>query len=232
MPKVYLIPCPLAPDTQFSHLCPEGQAAIKDAQVFFVEELKTARRFISSLKLGLVIEELVFEQVNKDTNQAQILAFVKKYAGKNIGVISEAGCPAIADPGSLVVEVGHKLGYQIIPVPGPSSVFLALMASGFNGQSFTFNGYLPIDQTPKITALKRLEALAQQGTTQIFMETPYRNNQFVKLMLEHLAPNTKLCIACNVTAPDQYIVSKTISEWKNDRNIIDLHKLPVIFLLK
>lgn len=232
MPKLFLIPCVLAPDTQNSHLAPMTKEIVKHTTVYFVEELRTARRFISSLKLGLVIEDLIFEQLDKDTPIDKVKALFNKYKGQDIGVISEAGCPAIADPGSLAVQVAHKLNYPVVPIPGPSSIFLALMGSGFNGQQFTFNGYLSIKSPDKKKELKNLEALAHKGNTQIFMETPYRNNQLLTDILETCHPNTNLCIVCNLTANDEYIKTKTIGEWKKDKSVKDLHKLPTIFLLK
>jgi 16S rRNA (cytidine1402-2'-O)-methyltransferase len=232
MPKIYLIPCPLAPENGEQFLAPITKEIVKNVSVYFVEEIKTARRFLSSLKLGLVIENLIFEQLNKDTSTESVRKLFQKYPSQDIGIISEAGCPAIADPGSLAVEIGHQQGYQIVPIPGPSSIFMALMASGFNGQGFSFNGYLSIDNNQKIKELKQLEALAQKGMTQIFMETPYRNNQLLETILKVCSPNTKLCIACNLTANDQFIETKSIQEWLKVKDLKDLHKLPTIFLLK
>ena len=232
MPKLFLIPCNLAPDTQNSHLPPVIKEIIQHTGVYFVEELKTARRFISSLRTGLVIENLLFEQLNKDTSIDQTRAFFKKYSGKDIGILSEAGCPAIADPGSLAVQVAHELNYTVVPLPGPSSVFLALMASGFNGQGFTFNGYLNIDKAKRVADLKILEGLAQKGITQIFMETPFRNNQMLESILDTCHPQTKLCIACNLTSTEEYIKTLSIEKWRTKKDRKDLHKLPTIFVLK
>lgn len=232
MPKLFLIPCSLAPDTQSSHLAPIGNEIIKHTKVYFVEELKTARRFISSLRLGLVIEELIFEQLNKDTTLDQVRKLFQKYPKEDIGIISEAGCPAIADPGSLAAQIAHELEYQVVPIPGPSSLFLALMASGFNGQGFAFSGYLNLDRAKRNIEIKQLELLAQKGQTQIFMETPYRNNQLLESLLETCHPQTRLCVACNLTSPDEYIKSQSVEKWRKDSNKKDLHKLPTIFLLK
>jgi 16S rRNA (cytidine1402-2'-O)-methyltransferase len=232
MPKLFLIPCVLAPDTQHDYLAPITKEIVKNTNVYFVEELRTARRFISSLKLGLTIEDIIFEQLDKDTPIDAVKSLFNKYKNQDIGVISEAGCPAIADPGSLGVLVAHHIDYQVVPIPGPSSIFLALMGSGFNGQQFTFNGYLNIKSPEKKKELRQLETLASKGTTQIFMETPYRNNQLLEDILDTCNGNTKLCIACNLNATDEYIKTKSIAEWKKDKSRKNLHKLPTIFLLK
>ena len=232
MPKLFLIPCNLAPETQHTHLAPITKEIVKNTTVYLVEELKTARRFISSLRVGHVIEELTFEKLDRKTSIDETRALFKKYKGQDLGVISEAGCPAIADPGSLAVQVAHELGYQVVPIPGPSSIFMALMASGFNGQGFAFNGYLPIDKTPRAKALQQLEALANRGMTQIFMETPFRNNQMLETIIDTCSPNTMLCVACNLSSGEEYVKSKSISKWRLDQNRKDLHKLPTIFLLK
>ena len=151
--------------------------------------------------------------------------------GADIGVISEAGCPGIADPGALAVAYAHQKGIQVVPISGPSSMFLALMGSGFNGQSFAFHGYLPIDKRERAAALKKLEAESiREKRAQIFMETPFRNNQLLEDLLSTLAPHTKLCIAKNLTAADEMIQTKTIADWKNQP--IDLHKVPTVFILQ
>lgn len=232
MPKLFLIPCNLAENTQHSHLPIVVKDIVKNLKTFFVEEIKTSRRFVSSLRLGLVIEELNFEQLNKSTSIDQVRALFKKFPKQDIGIISEAGCPAIADPGSVAVQVAHELGYQVVPVPGPSSIFLALMGSGFNGQGFTFNGYLSIDRNKRVAELKTLELEAQKGVTQIFMETPFRNNQMFESILETCHPQTKICVACNLTAEDEYIKSMSVDQWRKQKEKKDLHKLPTIFVLK
>jgi len=151
--------------------------------------------------------------------------------GADIGVISEAGCPGIADPGALAVAYAHQNGIQVVPISGPSSMFLALMGSGFTGQSFAFHGYLPIDKKDRATALRKLEAESlKEKRAQIFMETPFRNNQLLEDVLTVLAPQTKLCIAKNLTASDEFIKTKTVAEWK--RTPIDLHKIPTVFVLQ
>lgn len=226
---LFLIPTILAPDTQETVLPPQIKAVVSELNVFFVEELRTARRFISSLKLNKVIDDITFYELNKDTPHDQTLAQLKKLK-TDAGIISEAGCPGVADPGAVVVGFAHQLGHKVVPLVGPSSILMALMASGFNGQSFTFNGYLPIDKSARIKALKDLEQLAKKKQqTQIFMETPFRNNQLLEDVLQNLNPETLLCIACNVTAADEFIKTLRVKDWRKSKP--DLHKKPTIFLL-
>lgn len=226
---IFLIPTVLAPETQDSVLSPQIIEVVNQLNTFFVEDLRTARRFISSLKLGKVIDELTFYELNKDTPHEQTLSQLKKLKG-DAGIISEAGCPGIADPGAVAVGFAHQLGYKVSPLVGPSSILLALMASGFNGQSFTFHGYLPIEKAAKIKALKSLEQTAKiKNQTQIFMETPYRNNGLLEDILQNLNNDTLLCVAVNITAGDELIKTLPVKEWKKQKP--DLHKKPTIFLL-
>ena len=226
---LFLIPTILAPDTQESVLPPQIKAVVSELNVFFVEELRTARRFISSLKLNKVIDEITFYELNKDTPPDQTLAQLKKL-NTDAGIISEAGCPGIADPGAVAVGFAHQLGHKVVPLVGPSSILMALMSSGFNGQSFVFHGYLPIDKVLKIKALQNLEQTAnKKHQTQIFMETPFRNNQLLEDILQTLNAETLLCIACNVTAEDEFIKTLPIKIWR--KSTPDLHKKPTIFLL-
>lgn len=226
---LFLIPTILAPDTQETVLPPQIKAVVSELNVFFVEELRTARRFISSLKLNKVIDDITFYELNKDTPHEQTLAQLKKLK-TDAGIISEAGCPGVADPGAVAVGFAHQLGHKVVPLVGPSSILMALMASGFNGQSFTFNGYLPIDKVARIKAMKELEQLAKKKQqTQIFMETPFRNNQLLEDVLQNLNPETLLCIACNVTAADEFIKTLRVRDWRKSKP--DLHKKPTIFLL-
>ncbi len=231
---LFLIPTILAPDTQESVLPPQIKEVVGELNVFFVEELRTARRFISSLKLNTerrpkVIDEITFYELNKDTPPSETLVQLKNLKS-DAGIISEAGCPGIADPGAVVVGFAHKLGHKVVPLVGPSSILMALMASGFNGQSFTFHGYLPIDKQLKVKALCDLEQVAKKkNQTQIFMETPFRNNQLLEDVLQNLHSETLLCIACNITAQDEFIKTLPIKEWRKSKP--DLHKKPVIFLI-
>ena len=226
---LFLIPTILAPDTQETVLSPQIREVVSNLNVFFVEELRTARRFISSLKLNKVIDDITFFELNKDTPPQQTLAQLKNLT-TDAGIISEAGCPGIADPGAVAVGFAHQLGHKVVPLVGPSSILMALMASGFNGQSFTFNGYLPINKVLKIKVLQALEQTAKKkNQTQIFMETPFRNNQMLDDVLQSLNPETLLCIASNVTAEDEFIKTLPVKEWRKSKP--DLHKKPTIFLL-
>jgi len=226
---LFLIPTILAPDTQETVLPPQIKAVVSELDIFFVEELRTARRFISSLKLNKIIDDITFYELNKDTPHDQTLAQLKKLKA-DAGIISEAGCPGVADPGAVAVGFAHQLGYKVVPLVGPSSILMALMASGFNGQSFTFNGYLPIDKQLRIKSLNDLEQIAKKKQqTQIFMETPFRNNQLLEDVLQNLNSETLLCIACNVTADDEFIKTLRVKDWQKTKP--DLHKKPTIFLL-
>lgn len=230
--KLYLIPTPLADDTSSSVLPTQVPDAVKGLDVFFAEELRTARRFISGLRLGKVIENLTFYELNKKTPEAETLAQLKALLkeNKDAGVLSEAGCPGVADPGAIAVKLAHQLGIEVVPLVGPSSLLLALMASGMSGQSFVFHGYLPIDRAPRVKAIKHLEQEAlSRRQTQLFIETPYRNNQVFEDILIHCQLTTRLCVACQVTAPDGFVKTRTIKEWKT--LTIDLHKKPTVFLI-
>jgi 16S rRNA (cytidine1402-2'-O)-methyltransferase len=227
---LYLIPTVLAPDTAESVLSPQIKEIINTTDYFFVENIRTARRFISELKVGKVIDELTFFEVDKDTSIEQVRKYFKQIPqNQAIGVISEAGCPGVADPGAVAVKVAHQLGMKVIPLVGPSSILLALMGSGFSGQSFVFHGYLPIDKIERAKKIKSLENESRKQQTQIFMETPFRNDSFLEDILTSCQPETLLCIACNITAPDELIQTKTINQWKIKKP--DLHKKPTMFLI-
>ena len=232
MATLYLIPTPLAPDTAAQVLSPPIAEAVARLDCFFVEELRTARRFISGLRTGRVIDETTFYDLHKDTPEAdtkrQLLDLLAQ--NQDAGVLSEAGCPGVADPGAVAVRLAHELGFRVEPLVGPSSILLALMASGMSGQSFVFHGYLPINRADRSRMVKQLETEARnRRQTQIFMETPYRNNGLLADLLATALPDTRLCIAANVTAPDALIQTKTIRQWKS--SLPDLHKKPTIFLL-
>lgn len=229
--RLFLIPNVLAENTAEEVIPPQVREVIKNTSYYLVENLRTARRYISSLKLGLVIDELKLEILDKKTGEREIGTLMDPaLKGHDIGVISEAGCPGIADPGAMAVAFAHRNGIQVVPLTGPSSMFLALMASGFNGQSFTFHGYLPIDKKARIAAIKSLESeSARFNRTQLFMETPFRNQHLYNDLLNTLNPSTKLCIAKNITAADARIQTKTIAEWK--KTALDLHKYPTVFLI-
>lgn len=227
--SLYLIPTILAEGTQNDVLSPQIKDAVQRLDVFFVENVRTARRFISSLKLGKVIDELVFIELNKDTPEAETVASLRSLS-KSAGILSEAGCPGVADPGAVAVRIAHELGFRVVPLVGPSSILLALMASGMSGQSFAFHGYLPIDKAQRKKALQNLERNARQyQQTQIFMETPFRNNQLLEAVIEACSPDLALCIAANVTAQDELIRTMPVKKWKTQKP--DLHKIPAIFLI-
>lgn len=228
-PKIYLIPTVLAPDTQLLTLSPQVVEVILKLKKFYVEDLRTARRFISNLNLGIDISSLHFFELNKKTSEGSV-AHEMRGEKSDIGIMSEAGCPGVADPGAVAVKIGHKMGWKIVPIVGPNSMLLALMASGFSGQSYAFNGYLPIEKDKRVAEIKRLEDLAlTKRQTQLFMETPFRNNQVMKSLIEHCSPNTNLCVATDITAETEFIKTKTITEWRLE--LPDLHKRPTIFLI-
>lgn len=229
--KLYLIPTPLAENSLDKLVTTQLQDVIKNLDYYLVENVRTARRFISSLKLGITIEELKFEVLDKNSKADELAKLCKPLMnGRNIGVMSEAGCPGIADPGSLAVSYAHKNDLEVIPLVGPSSIFMALMASGLNGQSFAFHGYLPIDKQKRANAIKALERdTFQKKQTQIFMETPFRNNHMLADILKICRQDTKLCIARDITGSHEYIKSQTVKAWRKMN--IDLHKVPMIFLL-
>lgn len=230
--KLFLIPNVLAENTAHWVISPQVQEVIAHTKIFLVENPRAARRYISSLKLGVNIEELHMEVLDKDTPAEQVARLMMPLLnGADIGVISEAGCPGIADPGALAVAYAHQKGIQVVPISGPSSMFLALMGSGFSGQSFAFHGYLPIDKKERAMTLRRLEQESlREKRAQIFMETPFRNNQLLTDALSSLSPQTKLCVAKNLTAADELIQTKTIADWKN--HPLDLHKVPTVFILQ
>lgn len=205
--------------------------AVEKCNVFFVENERSARRYLKQLKKEIVIDDYEWFTIGKaeDNIAQQFRQKIKE--GKTIGIISEAGCPGVADPGQLLVEAAQELGAKVVPLVGPSSMLLALMASGMNGQQFSFVGYLPINNHERNKTIRELEAESKKkNSTQIFIETPYRNNQLLESLLKNCQPQTKLCVAANITAPDEYIKTKTIAQWKKES--IDLHKKPAIFLLK
>jgi len=203
--------------------------AVKDCQVFFVENERTARRYLKQLQKTIVIDDYEWHVISED-NETLITFKQKLKEEKNIGIISEAGCPGVADPGQQLIAIAQEMNVEVKPLVGPNSILLALMASGMNGQQFQFVGYLPIDKQQRIKAIKELEAESQKkNCTQVFIETPYRNNQLIEALLKNCNPSTKLCIAVDITGKDECIKTKTINKWRGEK--IDLHKRPAIFLL-
>ena len=229
--KLYLIPAPLGENG--THTIPAYAIEIlHDLEVFIAERAKTARVFIKTTNPVKAFSELLFYELNKRTTDAEMQTFLDAAdQGKDIGLLSEAGCPAVADPGALIVQMAHQKGIEVVPLVGPSSILLALMGSGMNGQQFCFNGYLSPKRPELIKELKRLEQVStRQQQTQILIETPYRNKGFVETALQTLQPNTRFCIACDLTLDTQYIETKTIKDWRKTK-IQDLHKRPAIFLI-
>ena len=204
--------------------------AVKDCQVIFAENERTARRFLKSICKEIIIDDYEWYTIHK-VEKEQINIFKQKIKeGKNIAIISEAGCPGIADPGQILIHEAQKLNAIVKPLVGPSSILLALMASGLNGQQFCFSGYLPIDNMERNKKIKQLEEESiKEKKTQIFIETPFRNNKIVEAVLQNCKPATQLCIAVEITSPWELIKTKTVAEWQKEK--IDLHKKPAIFLL-
>lgn len=229
---LYLIPTVLADDTAAQVLPAQVAGRVAALSYFLVENARTARRFVKSVAPQHVIEELHFTVIDKDSTAAQIQAALQPVqAGQDAGVVSEAGCPGIADPGAELARVAHALGVRVVPLVGPSSLLLALMASGMNGQSFAFHGYLPIERARRAAAIKQLERLAQaQHQTQLFIETPYRNMQLLEDLISQLGGSTRLCIAASLTAPSEFVRTDTVAGWRK-RGLPDLHKQPAVFLI-
>lgn len=229
MGKLYLIPIPIA-ENALHTLSAEVSTVTQTLQYYFVENIRTARRFLRTLHPSIIIDDLHFSEIDKHNgpDMATLTDWLKK--GYDVGVMSEAGCPGIADPGSVLVKKAHELNVESIPLTGPNSIVLALMASGLNGQSFAFHGYLPLKEPARSNRIKELEQLSgKEKQTQIFIETPYRNNAMLDELLKHCKANTQLCIAQNITATDAYIKTKSILQWKQNKP--ELAKQPAVFVL-
>jgi len=228
---LFLVPTVLAEDTGATVIPPQVISCVGNLSYFIVENARTARRYIKSIAPEKIIEELQIVVINKDSSEAEVKKALEPLKnGVSAGIISEAGCPGVADPGAEVVKFAHRQGLKVVPLVGPSAILLALMGSGFNGQSFAFHGYLPIEKKDRIAAIRNLEKeMLQKDQTQIFMETPYRNNQLLQDLTQHLTPTYRLCIAANITAPHELIRTDTIANWK--KNLPELHKQPTVFLL-
>jgi 16S rRNA (cytidine1402-2'-O)-methyltransferase len=228
--KVILIPTVLYEDADNS-IPPYVIEQAKLCDAYFVENEKTARRYLKKYWREMVIDNYQWRTIHKaeDAVVTEFISLLKQ--GKNIGIISEAGCPGVADPGQILVAAAQEKGFEVCPLVGPNSILLALMASGMNGQSFSFHGYLPIDSLEKKKAIAQLEQDSHKKTTaQIFIETPYRNNQLIKDLLQYCHPQTRICIAVDITAPTQWIKTKTVAQWKKET--VDIHKRLAIFLLQ
>lgn len=228
--RLFLIPNIIADNTQARVIPLHIRQALPNIRHFFVEDLRTARRYLSSLKIYDSIEPLQFEILDKKSKKESLTAFFKLLdEGENVGIISESGCPGVADPGALAVQYAHEREIEVVPLVGPSSLLLALMASGLNGQRFAFHGYLPIDQSELVKTIRDLERESRQrNQTQLFIETPYRNNSVLKALLANLCTNTLLTIAFDITGESESIKTHTVGGWKEIKPV--LGKMPAVFL--
>ena len=226
---VYLIPS-LLHEEGISVIPSYITEAVKNCQVFFVENERSARRYLKQLWKEMVIDDYQWHTIHKAEEEVRSVFKAVLKEGKNIGIISEAGCPGVADPGQILVGVAQEMKTVVKPLVGPSSILLALMASGMNGQQFQFVGYLPVDNSQRVKAIKELEAESQKkNCTQIFIETPYRNNQLIEALLKNCKSSTRLCIAVDITGKEEWIKTKTIGEWQKEE--LNFHKRPAIFLI-
>ena len=231
---LYLIPCPISDDTAVADVTPAANQAIIDSlDYFIVENTRSARRFLSKSGYAKAIDEATFVELNEHTTSpTEIARMIEPLkAGRSAGVISEAGVPAVADPGQAVVELCHKHNIRVVPLVGPSSILMAVMASGLSGQSFAFNGYLPIKEPERSKTIKRLESRARtEHQSQLFIEAPYRNVKLLEQMLKSLNPATRLCIACDITSKSEYIRTQTVAQWRKS-TMPDIQKRPAIFII-
>ncbi|MFM9824705.1 SAM-dependent methyltransferase [Flavobacterium sp.] len=229
--KLYLIPTTLGESNPEEVLPITIKRTVEFIDDYIVENEKTARKFIKNVLPEKIQSSLRLSTLNKHTEVSEHAKMIQPcLEGKNIGLMSEAGCPGVADPGAVIVKLAHEKGIQVVPLVGPSSILLAIMASGMNGQSFTFNGYLPIDKSEKKIALKNLEKLSQdKNQSQIFIETPFRNNKMLEDILQAINQATYLCIAADITLPTEFIKTMRASEWKKIK--VDLHNRPAIFII-
>lgn len=231
---LYLIPCPISDDMAVADVTPAANQAIIDSlDYFIVENTRSARRFLSKSGYAKAIDEATFVELNEHTTSpTEIARMIEPLkAGRSAGVISEAGVPAVADPGQAVVELCHKHNIRVVPLVGPSSILMAVMASGLSGQSFAFNGYLPIKEPERSKTIKRLESRARtEHQSQLFIEAPYRNVKLLEQMLKSLNPDTRLCVACDITSKSEYIRTQTVAQWCKS-TMPDIQKRPTIFII-
>lgn len=231
MGQLFLIPNVLS-EGNWQDVLPAGiSGALAATGHFIVENIRTARRFIKQVNPETDIDKLRFYELNKHTLPENLPEYLHPLEqGENMAIISEAGCPGVADPGAEIVRLAHQKGIKVVPFVGPSSILLALMASGLNGQNFAFNGYLPVKPKERTDSILKMERqLKSSGQAQIFIETPYRNNQLVEALLKTCSPDILLCIAANLTGENEFISTKTVAQWK--KSAPDLHKQPAIFLI-
>lgn len=233
MPKgtLFLIPVPLAENSADKVLTNYHSDLINNISVYIVENEKTARFWLKNIGLKTPQSDLLIHVYGKHSEKVDMRSyFVELEAGRDVGLMSEAGCPAVADPGSDIVAEAHRRGIKVVPMVGPNSIILALMASGFNGQNFAFHGYLPIDKAQRSKRIKELENSAlRHRQTQIFIETPFRNNQMLDDILKTCGTRTRVCVACNITGVDEQIISQPVEQWRKQK--VDFHKKPAIFLI-
>jgi len=229
--KLYLIPTTLGDNAPLEVLPISVKKIVESVDNYIVENEKTARRFIKKISSKKSQQSLNINLINKYTEQSELPGFLTPIKeGKSIGLMSEAGCPGIADPGADVVKIAHEMNIKVVPLVGPSSILMALMSSGMNGQNFAFNGYLPIDKKDRKSVLRDLERHSyERNQSQLFIETPYRNNKLLEDLIATLHPATRVCIACDITLDTEFIKTKTAREWK--KNSVDLHKRPTLFII-
>lgn len=229
-PAVYLLPVPLS-EGGWEHVLPAYNVEImRPIRHFAVENVRSARRFLRSVMRNFPIDDCTFTELSEHTSLADVDAMLGPVRrGFPLGVISEAGCPAVADPGASVVAAAQRAGIEVVPLVGPSSILMSLMGSGFDGQQFAFRGYLPVDEGARSRQLRELEKLARGGQTQIFIETPYRNNRLLEQMARTLAPQTPVCVASDITGPRQSIITLPAAKWRTRK--YDYNRIPTIFLI-
>ena len=231
--KLILFPVPIGADDIDASLPAANLELLATCHTFIVEELRTARRFLKKAGYPYPIDSTVFMELNEHTTHEEIGGYLDAIErGENIGLLSEAGLPCVADPGAMITRVAQRRGIEVVPLVGPSSLMLALMASGFNGQSFAFVGYLPVDKSKRAAAIRRLEErLHREHQTQLFIEAPYRNNQMLEALSTVLQPQTMICVATDLTLPTQQIRSLSAARWQKEREKINLHKRNTVFLI-
>ena len=231
--KLILFPVPIGAEDIAVSLPAANADSLASCRTFIVEELRSARRFLKRAGYPFAIDDTVFLELNEHTTPDQIGGYLDAIdRGENIGLLSEAGLPCVADPGAMITRIAQRRGIEVVPLVGPSSLMLALMASGLNGQRFAFNGYLPVDRTARAATLRRLEERVHHThETQFFIEAPYRNNQMLETLASALNPQTMVCVACDLTLPTQYIRTLPSGKWKTEREKIDLHKRNTVFLI-
>jgi 16S rRNA (cytidine1402-2'-O)-methyltransferase len=231
---LYLIPCPISDETAPWDVLPAANRAVIDSlDYFIVENVRTARRFLAKAGIARPIDTLEFRELNEHTTAGAAVEelIAPLLQGRSAGVVSEAGVPGVADPGALAVEACHRRGIRVVPLVGPSSILLAVMASGLNGQSFAFNGYLPVKPPERTQAIRRFERRARaEGQSQLFIEAPYRNAKLMEELLRTLAPDTRLAVAMELTAPGQFIAAHPVAEWRR-RQLPEMQKHPAIFII-